>query len=118
MVISAQRDDVGILSSLSAQRALMNNELSHHARMQSSFCRSMVCVREAWRWGGLGRGWEQEKLEATLREMLENAARREAAVPSVQPLAPRSVAKTGCTLCQPFLDLAILVKLANLLHRK
>jgi len=29
--------------------------------------------------------WEQEKLEA--RKMLENAARREASVPSVQPLA-------------------------------
>jgi hypothetical protein len=45
-----------------------------------------VSVRVAWRWGGLDSVWEQEKLE--VRKMLENAARREAAVPSVQ-----------CTLC-------------------
>jgi hypothetical protein len=32
--------------------------------------------------------WEQEKLEATFREMLENAVRREAVVPHV-----------SCTLC-------------------
>jgi hypothetical protein len=31
--------------------------------------------REAWRWGGLGRGREQKKLEATLREMLEKPHR-------------------------------------------
>ncbi len=34
-----------------------------------------MCVREAWRWAGVDSVWEQKKLEATLREMLENAAR-------------------------------------------
>ena len=33
-------------------------------------------------WAGVDTAWEQKKLEATLREMLENMARREAAVPS------------------------------------
>ena len=51
---------------------------------------------------GVDSVWEQYKLEATLREMLAvGAARRPRqggpAVPSVQPLAPRSKAKTGCT---------------------
>ena len=31
-------------------------------------------VREAWRWGERGLCLEADKLEATLREMLENAA--------------------------------------------
>src|SRR5687767_6957498 len=41
-----------------------------------------------WCWAGLDFVWEQEKLEVTLREMLDcpegRAARREAAVPAVQ----------------------------------
>jgi len=46
--------------------------------------RPTVCVTCVW--AGVDSVWEQEKLEA--RKMLENAARREAAVPPVK-----------CTLC-------------------
>ncbi|MCE9647336.1 MAG: hypothetical protein K8S20_15170 [Chloroflexi bacterium] len=48
---------------------------------------------------GVDSAWEQRKFETALREMLKKAAHREAAVPSVQQLAPASVASTGCTLC-------------------
>jgi len=39
---------------------------------------------------------EQRKPKA--RKMLENAARHEAAVPSVQQFAPTSVVRTGCII--------------------
>ncbi|MCE9647329.1 MAG: hypothetical protein K8S20_15135 [Chloroflexi bacterium] len=55
--------------------------------------------RDTCVWAGVDSAGEQEKPEATLREMLKKAAHREAAVPSVQQLAPASVASTGCTLC-------------------
>ena len=38
--------------------------------------------RDTRKWAGVDSVWDQKKLEA--RRMLENAARREAAVPSVQ----------------------------------
>ena len=52
--------------------------------------RPTVCVRGAGAGAGVDSAWEQKKLEATRSEMLDakRAARREAAVPSVQ-----------CTLC-------------------
>ena len=36
--------------------------------------RLTACVRGACPWAGMDSVWGQEKLEATLREMLENAA--------------------------------------------
>jgi hypothetical protein len=53
-------------------------------KFHSPSARPTVCVTGAG--AGVDNAWEQKKLEA--RKMLENAARREAAVPSVQ-----------CTLC-------------------
>jgi hypothetical protein len=52
----------------------------------SSQLKKRPTVGVTGRWASLHNVWEQKKLEA--REMLENGARRGAAVPSVQ-----------CTLC-------------------